>query len=374
MKQILFVDDEIKVLEGLGRMLRTMRHDWDMTFLADPREAVKLIPTRSSMRSSSTCACPRWTVPRCFRRRASADPAWRESCCRVMPSARPRCALSGSRTSSSQSRAMRTRCAGRSRGPASCAICCMTAACASSVCQLGKLPSLPRLYHAITEEMNHEEVSLKRVAAIISQDIAMTAKVLQLVNSAFFGLGRRVSSIEQAVSYLGVDVIRSLVVSQVRVRRVRARRSRLLPQLFGSTAGPPGRSPSGSRSSSRGTRSCTARRCRPACCTTSARSCSRRACRRSIASVREPRVAGEGALLPREQELFGCDHGAGRRVSARASGACRTGSSRRSPITTPARMRVRAVFTADGRARGERARARACRASAKPRRRWTWIT
>jgi HD-like signal output (HDOD) protein len=85
---------------------------------------------------------------------------------------------------------------------------------ADTVCRLGKLPSLPRLYQAITEEMNREDVSLKRVSGIIGKDVAMTAKVLQLVNSAFFGLGRRVGSIEQAVSYLGIDVIRSLVVSQ----------------------------------------------------------------------------------------------------------------------------------------------------------------
>jgi HD-like signal output (HDOD) protein len=61
--------------------------------------------------------------------------------------------------------------------------------------------------------MAREDVSLARVASIIGQDLAMTAKVLQLVNSAFFGLGRRVANIDQAVSYLGIDVIRSLVVS-----------------------------------------------------------------------------------------------------------------------------------------------------------------
>jgi DNA-binding NtrC family response regulator len=43
MKQILFVDDEVKVLQGLGRMLRVMRHEWEMTFLDDPRKAVDLI-------------------------------------------------------------------------------------------------------------------------------------------------------------------------------------------------------------------------------------------------------------------------------------------------------------------------------------------
>src|SRR5919109_3195906 len=47
MKQILFVDDEVKVLQGLGRMLRGMRHEWDMTFVDDPRQAVELLPQKS---------------------------------------------------------------------------------------------------------------------------------------------------------------------------------------------------------------------------------------------------------------------------------------------------------------------------------------
>src|SRR5690606_17728726 len=80
-------------------------------------------------------------------------------------------------------------------------------------CKLGRLPSLPDLYHAINAELAKPDASLKSVAAIIARDVAMTAKLLQLVNSAFFGLGRRVTSVEQAVSYLGIDVIRALVLS-----------------------------------------------------------------------------------------------------------------------------------------------------------------
>src|SRR5262249_39822615 len=48
---------------------------------------------------------------------------------------------------------------------------------------------------------------------IVTKDIAMSAKVLQLVNSAFFGLARRVETIEQAVRLLGTGIIKSLVVS-----------------------------------------------------------------------------------------------------------------------------------------------------------------
>jgi HD-like signal output (HDOD) protein len=43
-------------------------------------------------------------------------------------------------------------------------------------------------------------------------DAAVCAKVLQLVNSAYFGLGQKIVSIRPAVTYLGVEIIKSLVL------------------------------------------------------------------------------------------------------------------------------------------------------------------
>jgi len=50
-------------------------------------------------------------------------------------------------------------------------------------------------------------------ARVIEMDAAVCAKVLQLVNSAYFGLGQKIVSIRQAVTYLGVEIIKSLVLS-----------------------------------------------------------------------------------------------------------------------------------------------------------------
>ena len=57
------------------------------------------------------------------------------------------------------------------------------------------------------------ETTVSEISAIIQRDPAMSVKVLQLVNSSFFGLKSRVSSIAQAVSYLGVGLLKSLVLS-----------------------------------------------------------------------------------------------------------------------------------------------------------------
>jgi HD-like signal output (HDOD) protein len=75
------------------------------------------------------------------------------------------------------------------------------------------LPSLPALYHQLNEEFQKDEPSLDRVGEIISRDVGMTTKILQLVNSAFFGLAQPVSNPTEAVMYLGLTTVRSLVLS-----------------------------------------------------------------------------------------------------------------------------------------------------------------
>ncbi len=75
------------------------------------------------------------------------------------------------------------------------------------------LPSLPRLYNKIVAEMQSPEGSLKEVGYLISQDISMSAKILQLVNSAFFGLPRKITDPQQAAVFVGIETLKSLVLS-----------------------------------------------------------------------------------------------------------------------------------------------------------------
>ena len=75
------------------------------------------------------------------------------------------------------------------------------------------LPSLPGAYNEIMSEVSSPQGNLANVGEIISRDLAMTAKILQLVNSAFFGLPSHISSPAQATTLLGLDVIRGLVLS-----------------------------------------------------------------------------------------------------------------------------------------------------------------
>ncbi|MBS2025944.1 MAG: HDOD domain-containing protein, partial [Deltaproteobacteria bacterium] len=66
--------------------------------------------------------------------------------------------------------------------------------------RLDRLPSVPRTYWALVQAAGQPEKGMSEFAQIIESDPAMSVKVLQLVNSAFFGVSRRVTSIQQAVA------------------------------------------------------------------------------------------------------------------------------------------------------------------------------
>ncbi len=77
---------------------------------------------------------------------------------------------------------------------------------------IGILPTLPDVYLKIEKEMAAKDYSIKRIGEIISTDISISAKILQLVNSSFFGHSMKITNPEQAVSYLGTKIIKSLIL------------------------------------------------------------------------------------------------------------------------------------------------------------------
>jgi HD-like signal output (HDOD) protein len=71
------------------------------------------------------------------------------------------------------------------------------------------LPSLPSVHTKLVESLTNPEISSRELGDIIAQDVGMTAKVLQIANSAYFGLYRYIASPAEAAVYLGVDTIRA---------------------------------------------------------------------------------------------------------------------------------------------------------------------
>lgn len=78
---------------------------------------------------------------------------------------------------------------------------------------LVSVPSLPAIYEEAMQELRSPEPSVAKLAVIISHDAAMTAKILQVANSALLGLRCHISNASQAVTLIGLDMIRALVLS-----------------------------------------------------------------------------------------------------------------------------------------------------------------
>jgi len=81
------------------------------------------------------------------------------------------------------------------------------------VTRMDRLPSLPKLYSDLVQALEKPDVGFDEVTAIISRDIGMMALILRLANSAFFGIGQSVSNPSEAISRLGLETVKSLVLS-----------------------------------------------------------------------------------------------------------------------------------------------------------------
>lgn len=213
MKKILFVDDEPNVLQGLRRTLHGMRDQWVMDFVAKASTAIEKLQQS------------RFDVVVSDMRMPEIDGAELLETVREHDPSIARIVLSGQTDINTS---LRTAGIAHQFLIKPCRVDTLIAsihkACSlrERLCDreilrivsgLHALPAIPEIYHQLTNEMASEDMSLTRIAGIVEQDIALSAKILQLVNSAYFGVPRHIESIEWAVSYLGANTIRSLSLS-----------------------------------------------------------------------------------------------------------------------------------------------------------------
>jgi HD-like signal output (HDOD) protein len=79
--------------------------------------------------------------------------------------------------------------------------------------EIETLPTLPALVEELLQRLDDPNTTFAKITAIIERDPAMNARVLRLVNSAFYGLPRRISSLNTAVGILGFNSVRNLVLA-----------------------------------------------------------------------------------------------------------------------------------------------------------------
>ena len=212
-KRILFVDDEPMLLSGLERTLRGMRKEWEMEFALGGRKALEALARApfdvviTDMRMPEIDGAQlleqvKSKYPRTVRFVLSGQ-SDRETILRsIGPThqflSKP-CDLQELKQKVAQAFALRE----LLENPTLKEI----------VSRMDTVPSLPSLYVRLTEALAQSDITVAKIADIIKQDMGMTSKVLQLVNSAFFALPCHISSPHQAVSLLGIDNIRALVLS-----------------------------------------------------------------------------------------------------------------------------------------------------------------
>lgn len=74
------------------------------------------------------------------------------------------------------------------------------------------LPTLPQLYIDLRNEMGSSDYSLRRIAEILSGDVSLSAHILKFANSAFIGASKKITSLQHAASYLGLEIIKALTL------------------------------------------------------------------------------------------------------------------------------------------------------------------
>ncbi|CAB1056565.1 hypothetical protein D1BOALGB6SA_1302 [Olavius sp. associated proteobacterium Delta 1] len=212
-KRILFVDDEPLVLNGLQRTLRKMRDVWDITFASSAAEALAILDHNPMDVIISDMKMPEMDGSQLLAEVKQRHP-------HIV-----RLILSGhvEQETTIQSIQFAHQCLSK---PCDVELLKQTLAKLFSlrdilsddsikkiVSQIESLPSLPSIYTEIMAEMRSDDPSIENVGAIIERDLSMTAKILQVVNSVFFGLPQRIDTPRQAVMLLGLESIKSLVLS-----------------------------------------------------------------------------------------------------------------------------------------------------------------
>lgn len=211
-RSVLFVDDEPDVLVSLEDALESKRDSWDMFFAGGCEEALEILNRRQinvlvtdlqmpGMDGAHLLAEARRRHPETARVVMSGfydkETALRLVCATHQYLPKP---CDTDRLAGTISRIFRLR------------ELLSSETLQRLVARIKSLPSPPTVYTQLMEELERDEPELEKIGMIISRDPGMSAKILQLVNSAYFGLPREISHPSEATMFLGVDLIRGLVL------------------------------------------------------------------------------------------------------------------------------------------------------------------
>ncbi len=212
-KRILFVDDEPMVLSGLQRSLRPMRTEWEMVFAPGGNEALAAMEQQPFDIIVTDMRMPGMDGAQLLEEVQKRSPqtlrmvlSGQSDRATILRSVNPAHQFISKPCEAEEAKSRLIR-AFALKDLLQCP------GLRELVAKLDFMPSLPQVYLQLNEELRHPDPSLQRVDELIEADMGMTAKVLKLVNSAFFCLPSEISRASHAVKLLGLDTLRALVLS-----------------------------------------------------------------------------------------------------------------------------------------------------------------
>ncbi len=212
-RRILFVDDEPMILQGLRRMLRGMRGEWHMVFVGSGDAAMEALGEQDFDVVVTDMRMPGMDGESLLRRVKERHP----NVTRIVLSGHSEKEVIMKSVKAAHQYLSKPCDADtlKSTIGRACALRDLLKkdALRRLVGRMESIPSLPSLYANIMKILESPNASVGDVGRIISNDLGMTAKVLQMVNSTFFGIRRHIANPSQAVTFLGLDTVKALVLT-----------------------------------------------------------------------------------------------------------------------------------------------------------------
>ena len=210
--QVLFVDDEIKLLSGLRRMLYDQRSEWDMYFCSSAAEALQLLQDQKIDVVVSDMRMP------------NMDGAQLLSEIQKIKPNTKRFILSGYAEDETVLKTVGPshQYIAKPCGPEQLKECIFFASNLKIVlekCDLRELvtglitvPMLPETFRNFSTMLAHPEPDLTEIASIVKRDISFSVHILKLTNTAYFSIGKKINDVEQALKFLGTETLRLLLL------------------------------------------------------------------------------------------------------------------------------------------------------------------
>jgi HD-like signal output (HDOD) protein/ActR/RegA family two-component response regulator len=221
--RVLLVDDEPRIVSGLQRLLRPHRDRWSVSVATSAQDALALMAEApfdvvvSDMRMPVMDGAAFLTVARekypAMMRVVLSGQTDAEATSRVLPVAHQFLSKPTERATLIETLERVWMLHTEIEDPR----------VRAAIGGIDALPTLPAVCAQLTALLASEDASVSAIAHLVEGEAAIVAKVLQVVNSPFFGARRRISSVREAVSYLGTEQLKNIVLTVAIVSSLPAR-------------------------------------------------------------------------------------------------------------------------------------------------------